>query len=94
MKTVPAVLVSIATAAGIWIGALPALAAGLEATAPAPGAAPAPEDYRGRVMTAVGFLFALIVGFLVISQRRAARQREELEHLARRVADLEARRAS
>ncbi len=50
------------------------------------------QDYRGRVITAVSLMFIFIVGFVLWSQMRGGAMRDELDHLRRRIDELEAKK--
>ncbi len=47
------------------------------------------SDYRWSLYTACSLVFATIVGYLIISHLSGAKLAEDIEHLERRVADLE-----
>jgi len=88
------------TIVGIFRGARGVVAtAGLGALAAwTPGAlfaqgaeAGAPTDFRGKVTLAYGLVFIFVVVYLIISHRRNAALRSEIEFLERRVDELEAR---
>ncbi len=71
---------------GVVIVCAPALA-----IAQGPGEPEAPVDYRGKVTLAYGIVFGLVVIFIVLSMRRNAGLREEIEFLERRLDELEKR---
>jgi hypothetical protein len=56
-----------------------------------PASQPASEDYRFRVYTACTLVFVCFTVFLLLSHQQDRRAREELDHLQRRLAELEAR---
>jgi hypothetical protein len=77
----------------VTIGALLGFAAAVfaQAAESAPGDAATPTDFRGKVTLAYGLVFILVVVYLIISHRRNAALRSEIEFLERRVGELEAR---
>ncbi len=46
-------------------------------------------DYRWALYTACSFVFVCITVYLVMTHRRGAKLGEDIEHLERRIADLE-----
>lgn len=74
---------------------LPLLLGAIVVCAPAlllaqgPGSEEAPVDYRGKVTLAYGIVFGLVVIFIVLSMRRNAGLREEIDFLERRLDELE-----
>ena len=51
----------------------------------------APTDFRGKVTLAYGLVFIFVVVYLLLSHRRNAAVRAEIEFLERRLDDLETR---
>ena len=49
----------------------------------------APVDFRGKVTLAYGLVFASVVGYLLLSMKRNAGLKEEVEFLERRLGELE-----
>lgn len=49
----------------------------------------APADFRGKVTLAYGLVFASVVGYLLLSMKRNAGLKEEVEFLERRLGELE-----
>ena len=49
----------------------------------------APADFRGKVTLAYGLVFASVVGYLLLSMKRNAGLKEEVEFLERRLSELD-----